>query len=66
MPLAERLKTFGMRVIGFSEELLPMVPLSTTLWGKDINDKIQMMDVVVCTAPHKNNKKILNKNLLKK
>ena len=68
LPLAERLKTFGMKVIGFSEELLPMVSFIDELYrGKDINDKIQMMDVVVCTAPlTKITKKILSKNLLKK
>ena len=52
LPLAERLKTLVWRVIGFSEELLPMVSFIDELYrGKDINDKIQMMDVVVCTAP---------------
>ena len=59
LPFAERLKTFGMKVIGFSEETLPMVSFIDELYrGKDINDK-DSNDGCGCMhcSSHKNNKK---------
>ena len=66
--IAERLKTFGMKVIGFSEEIIPMVSfIDESLRGNKLKDKISQLDVVVCTAPLTNNtKKMFNKSLLSK
>ena len=68
LPLAERLKTFGMKIMGFSEELVPMVSFIDELYrGQELKNKIRLIDVVVCTAPlTKITKQILNKNLLNK
>ena len=66
--VAERLKTFGMKVIGFSEEIVPMISfIDESCRGNELKNKISQIDVVVCTAPlTKNTNKIFNKSLLSK
>lgn len=66
--VAERLKTFGMKIISFSEELLPLISfIDESYRGNDLNKHISKMDVVVCTAPlTKKTKNLFNKSLLEK
>ena len=66
--VAERLKTFGMKIIGFSEELYPMISfIDETYRGNNLKNHISKMDVVVCTAPlTKHTKKLFDKSLLSK
>lgn len=66
--VAERLKTFGMKILGFSEEIIPMVSYIDEIYrGDQLKNKIQKLDVVICTAPlTKLTHKILDKNLLTK
>ena len=68
MLIAERLKTFGMKIVGFSEELLPMVSfIDENYRSHEIKNKISKMDVIICTAPlTKLTKNLLNYSMLKK
>ena len=48
-----------MKIVGFSEELLPMVSfIDENYRSHEIKNKISKMDVIICTAP-------LTKNLQK-
>ncbi len=66
--IAERLKTFGMKILGFSEEIFPMVSfIDESYRGNDLKNHISKVDILVCTAPlTRNTKKLLNKSLLSK
>ena len=66
--VAERLKTFGMKIITFSEELSPMTSfIDESYRGNDLKQHISKIDVVVCAAPlTKSTKNLFNKSLLKK
>jgi phosphoglycerate dehydrogenase-like enzyme len=57
-----------MKIIGFSEELYPMISfIDETCRGNNLKNHISKMDVVVCTAPlTKHTKKLFDKSLLSK
>ena len=50
--VSERLKSFGMNIIGFSEDLIPLsFSVDKFLTSNKLYDYLPILDVVICCAP---------------
>lgn len=66
--VSERLKSFGMNIIGFSEDLIPLsFSVDKFLTSNKLYDYLPILDVVICCAPlTKKTEKLFNDKYFKK
>ena len=66
--IAERLKSFGMKIIGISEELIPLVSFVDEFYTSEkLLNILPKLDVLICAAPlTKKTSSLINESCFKK